>query len=77
MEKREVRGLREVCPAATPNLRAARREGGSLSFFGSVAPDSARARTELAVTLGEERHAELIRLLQEALPIVTAMERGS
>jgi DNA-binding MarR family transcriptional regulator len=31
---------------------------------------------ELAAALGEERHAELVRLLTEALPIVTAMERG-
>jgi DNA-binding MarR family transcriptional regulator len=32
---------------------------------------------ELAEALGEERHAELVRLLTEALPIVTAMERGA
>jgi DNA-binding MarR family transcriptional regulator len=32
---------------------------------------------EMAAALGEERHAELVRLLQEALPIVTAMERGA
>jgi DNA-binding MarR family transcriptional regulator len=32
---------------------------------------------ELAAALGEERHAELVRLLTEALPTVTAMERGS
>jgi len=32
---------------------------------------------ELAAALGEERHAELVRLLTESLPIVTAMERGS
>jgi DNA-binding MarR family transcriptional regulator len=32
---------------------------------------------ELAGALGEERHAELVRLLREALPIVTALERGS
>jgi DNA-binding MarR family transcriptional regulator len=31
---------------------------------------------ELAEALGEERHAELVRLLTEALPIVTALERG-
>ena len=31
---------------------------------------------ELAEALGEERHAELVRLLKEALPIVTALERG-
>lgn len=31
---------------------------------------------EIAAALGEERHAELVRLLTEALPIVTAMERG-
>jgi DNA-binding MarR family transcriptional regulator len=32
---------------------------------------------ELAAALGEERHAELVRLLKEALPTVTALERGS
>ncbi len=32
---------------------------------------------DLAAALGEERHAELVRLLTEALPIVTAMERGA
>lgn len=32
---------------------------------------------ELSAALGEERHAELVRLLREALPIVTAMERGA
>jgi len=32
---------------------------------------------DLAAALGKERHAELVRLLTEALPIVTAMERGS
>lgn len=32
---------------------------------------------ELSEALGEERHAELVRLLSEALPIVTAMERGA
>jgi DNA-binding MarR family transcriptional regulator len=32
---------------------------------------------ELAEALGEERHAELVRLLTEALPIVTALERGA
>jgi DNA-binding MarR family transcriptional regulator len=32
---------------------------------------------ELATALGEARHAELVRLLTEALPIVTAMERGN
>jgi hypothetical protein len=32
---------------------------------------------ELAAALGEERHAKLVRLLTEALPIVTAMERGN
>jgi DNA-binding MarR family transcriptional regulator len=32
---------------------------------------------ELAAALGEERHAELVRLLKEALPMVTALERGS
>jgi DNA-binding MarR family transcriptional regulator len=32
---------------------------------------------DLAAALGEERHAELVRLLTEALPIVKAMERGN
>ena len=32
---------------------------------------------ELAEALGEERHRELVRLLREALPIVTALERGA
>lgn len=32
---------------------------------------------ELAEALGEERHAELVRLLTEALPVVTALERGA
>jgi DNA-binding MarR family transcriptional regulator len=32
---------------------------------------------ELAEALGEERHEELVRLLREALPVVTAMERGA
>jgi DNA-binding MarR family transcriptional regulator len=32
---------------------------------------------ELAAALGDERHAELVRLLTEALPIVKAMERGN
>ena len=31
---------------------------------------------EMAEALGSERHEELIRLLTETLPIVTAMERG-
>jgi DNA-binding MarR family transcriptional regulator len=31
---------------------------------------------ELAEALGEKRHAELVRLLKESLPIVTALERG-
>jgi DNA-binding MarR family transcriptional regulator len=32
---------------------------------------------ELAEALGKDRHAELVRLLKEALPIVTALERGA
>jgi DNA-binding MarR family transcriptional regulator len=31
---------------------------------------------DLAEALGEERHGELVRLLTEALPVVTALERG-
>lgn len=49
---------------------------------GNAALETAKERKEdfdreLAAALGEERHAELVRLLTEALPIVTAMERGS
>jgi DNA-binding MarR family transcriptional regulator len=49
---------------------------------GNVALEAAKERKdafdrEIAAALGEERHAELVRLLAEALPIVTAMERGS
>jgi hypothetical protein len=32
---------------------------------------------DLAAALGEERHAELVRLLTEAVPIVAAMGRGN
>ncbi len=32
---------------------------------------------EMAAALGKERHAEMVRLLQEALPILTTMERGA
>jgi DNA-binding MarR family transcriptional regulator len=32
---------------------------------------------EMEAALGKDRYAELVRLLQEALPIVTAMERGA
>jgi DNA-binding MarR family transcriptional regulator len=32
---------------------------------------------ELAEALGPERHKELVRLLTEALPVVTALERGA
>jgi len=45
--------------------------------FAEADERKAALNRELAETLGEERHAELIRLLQEALPVVTAMERGS
>jgi DNA-binding MarR family transcriptional regulator len=49
---------------------------------GETALEAAKERKtafdrELATALGEERHAELVRLLTEALPIVTAMERGN
>jgi DNA-binding MarR family transcriptional regulator len=49
---------------------------------GTAALETAKERKdafdrELAAALGEERHAELIRLLTEALPIVAAMESGS
>lgn len=32
---------------------------------------------ELAEAIGAKRHAKLVRLLKEALPLVTAMERGA
>jgi MarR family transcriptional regulator, negative regulator of the multidrug operon emrRAB len=49
---------------------------------GAKAAAEADARKELldremAEALGEERHAELVRLLREARPILTAMERGA
>jgi DNA-binding MarR family transcriptional regulator len=49
---------------------------------GETALEAAKERkgafdSDLAAALGEERHAELVRLLTEALPIVTAMERGN
>jgi DNA-binding MarR family transcriptional regulator len=49
---------------------------------GETALEAAKERKdafdrEIAAALGEERHAELVRLLKEALPTVTAMERGS
>jgi DNA-binding MarR family transcriptional regulator len=45
--------------------------------FAQADERKAALNRELAAALGEERHAELIRLLREALPIVTAMERGA
>ncbi len=45
--------------------------------FAEADERKAALNAELAETLGEERHAELVRLLREALPIVTAMERGA
>jgi DNA-binding MarR family transcriptional regulator len=52
-----------------------------ITAAGETALETAKERKtafdrDLAVALGEERHAELVRLLTEALPIVTAMERG-
>jgi DNA-binding MarR family transcriptional regulator len=49
---------------------------------GETALEAAKQRKtsfdrELAAALGEERHAELVELLTESLPIVTAMERGT
>ena len=44
--------------------------------FAEADERKATLNRELAEALGEERHAELIRLLREA-PIVTAMERGA
>jgi DNA-binding MarR family transcriptional regulator len=53
-----------------------------ITAAGETALEAAKERKtaldrELAAGLGEERHAELVRLLTEALPIVTAMERGN
>jgi DNA-binding MarR family transcriptional regulator len=45
--------------------------------FAEADARKAALNRELATALGEERHAELIRLLREALPIVTAMEHGA
>ena len=47
----------------------------------SICEEAAKERKtafdrDLAAALGEERHAELVRLLKEALPTVTALERG-
>jgi DNA-binding MarR family transcriptional regulator len=52
-----------------------------ITAAGETALETAKERKtafdrDLAAALGEERHAELVRLLTEALPIVTAMERG-
>jgi DNA-binding MarR family transcriptional regulator len=52
-----------------------------ITAAGETALEAAKERKtafdrDLAAALGEERHAELVRLLTEALPIVTAMERG-
>jgi DNA-binding MarR family transcriptional regulator len=53
-----------------------------ITAAGETALEAAKERKsafdrELAAALGEERHSELVRLLTEALPIVTAMERGN
>ncbi len=53
-----------------------------ITAAGETALEAAKERKgafdrDLAAALGEERHAELVRLLTEALPIVTAMERGA
>jgi DNA-binding MarR family transcriptional regulator len=52
-----------------------------ITAAGETALEAAKERKtafdrDLAAALGEERHAKLVRLLTEALPIVTAMERG-
>ncbi|HVV89785.1 MAG TPA: MarR family transcriptional regulator [Solirubrobacterales bacterium] len=60
--------------------------GRGVSLFVTAAGEEALAEAkerkaafdrELAAGIGEERHAELVRLLKEALPLVTAMERGA
>ncbi len=53
-----------------------------ITAAGKTALEAAKERKttfdrDLAAALGEERHAELVKLLTEALPIVTAMERGN
>lgn len=66
--------------------RSGSARGRGVRLFVTAAGEAALAEAierkdafdrELAEALGEERHAELVRLLQEALPIVTAMERGA
>jgi DNA-binding MarR family transcriptional regulator len=50
-------------------------EAGEKALAGAIERKEA-FDDDMAVALGEERHAELVRLLREALPIVTALERG-
>jgi DNA-binding MarR family transcriptional regulator len=66
--------------------RSGSARGRGVRLFISEAGEAALAEAierkeafdrDLSDALGEERHAELVRLLKEALPIVTAMERGA
>jgi DNA-binding MarR family transcriptional regulator len=65
--------------------RRSGERGRGVALFMTAAGETALAEAEarknafdreLADALGEKRHRELIRLLTEALPVVTAMERG-
>lgn len=65
--------------------RSGSARGRGVRLFVTAAGEAALAEAEerkdafdreLAAALGAERHAELVRLLAEALPIVTALERG-
>jgi DNA-binding MarR family transcriptional regulator len=77
--------VRRLEESAFVERRAGERGRGIALFItkeGEAALEVAMERKasfdrELAATLGEERHAELVRLLTEALPVVTAMQRGS
>jgi DNA-binding MarR family transcriptional regulator len=66
--------------------RRSGERGRGVALFMTAAGEAALAEAEerkeafdreLGEALGEERHAELVRLLQEALPVVTALERGA
>jgi DNA-binding MarR family transcriptional regulator len=75
-----------VTPQAVSQVVTRLEKTGFIERSGSEAGEAALAEAierkeafdrDLSDALGEERHAELVRLLKEALPIVTAMERGA
>jgi DNA-binding MarR family transcriptional regulator len=66
--------------------RRSGERGRGVALFMTAAGEKALAEAverknafdrELAEALGKERHAELVRLLTEALPVVTALEHGA